>query len=80
MACHIYEYIIHICLYICPLVDTYLHIFMYSIGIYNKGECGTAFEALWRAYGCGKTTENARQCVRTESVIVWLLKALIVKK
>lgn len=36
MACHIYEYIIHICLYICPLVDTYLHIFIYSIGIYRR--------------------------------------------
>lgn len=36
MACHIYEYITHICLYICPLVDAYLHIFTYSIGIYIK--------------------------------------------
>lgn len=36
MACHIYEYIIHICLYISPLVDTYLHIFIYSIGIYRR--------------------------------------------
>lgn len=36
MACHIYEYITHVCLYICPLVDTYLHIFIYSIGIYIK--------------------------------------------
>lgn len=36
MACHIYEYIIHICFYISPLVDTYLHIFIYSTGIYRR--------------------------------------------
>lgn len=38
MACNTYEYIIHICLYICPLINTYLQINMYSLSIYTVEE------------------------------------------
>lgn len=38
MACNTYEYIIHICLYICPLINTYLQISMYSLCIYTEEE------------------------------------------
>lgn len=38
MACNTYEYRIHICLYICPFINTYLQINMYSLCIYTEEE------------------------------------------
>lgn len=47
-------------------LSTHLYIQYWYI---QKGYCGTAFKALWRAYECGKTTENAKQCIRKEPVV-----------
>lgn len=69
MACHIYEYIIHICLYICPLVDTYLHIFIYSIGIYRRDSVALRLKHFGGHMRAERQQKMQKQCIGTEPVV-----------